>query len=133
MVQRKDGRGRPSLHYGSEGRAGAPVSPRCGDWGRRSGIVQAGSDAVHGGSDGVIESGIERRIGSACAFAAQQIDLNQAERIDIGVAQTNGSEEDRIRFEQFLLAGDSKNETAGALEFLAQHFEDAVAEGRAGY
>src|ERR1700675_1328924 len=63
------------------------------------GIVQAGGDAVHGGSDGVIESGIERRIGSACALAAQQIDLNQAERIDIRVAQTHGSQDDGILFQ----------------------------------
>src|SRR4029077_6330045 len=63
--------------WGREGRA------LRGEGARLSGIVQAGSDAVHGGADSIIESGIERRIGRARTLAAQQIDLNQAERIDI--------------------------------------------------
>ena len=47
----------------------------------------------------------------AGAFAAQQIDLNQAQRIDIRVAQAHGSEEYGIRFQQFLLAGDGEDES----------------------
>src|ERR1700681_347144 len=82
-----------------EGRARRPVSPLRGEGARLSGIVQTGSDAVHGGADRIIESGIERRIGRACTLAAQQIDLNQAERIDIRVAQAHGSQDDGILFQ----------------------------------
>ena len=79
------------------------VSLHCIDRASLSGIVQAGGDAVHSGADGVVERRIGRRIQRhirlARAFAAQQIDLNQAERIDVRVTQTHGSEEDGIRFE----------------------------------
>src|SRR6202022_636546 len=85
------------------GRARAPVSPFQADGARLSRVVQAGGDAVHGGADGVVESwdqrGIEGRYRSAGALAAQQVDLNQAQWIDIRVAQTHGSEEDRIFFQ----------------------------------
>src|SRR5260370_39436050 len=85
-----------------EGRARTPVSPIRIARARLSRVVEAGGYAVHGGSDGVVESrdqrGIEGRFGSAGALTAQQVHLNQAERIDIRVAQTHGTEEDRIRF-----------------------------------
>ena len=58
-------------------------------------IVQARSDAIHGGADGVVK----RWVGRAGAFAAEQVDLDQAERINIRVAQADRSEEDRILFQ----------------------------------
>ncbi len=67
------------------------VSLHCIDRASLSGIVQAGGDAVHSGADGVVERRIGRRIHGVLALAAQQIDLNQAERIDIRVAQAHGS------------------------------------------
>src|SRR5580700_6457627 len=82
-----------------EERPRGPVCPLRGEGVRLSGIVQAGSDAVHGGADSIIESGIERRIARACTLTAQQIDLNQAERIDIWVAQAHGSKDYGILFQ----------------------------------
>jgi len=57
-----------------------------------SGVVEAGGYAVHGGADGVVK----RWVRNSSALAAQQVDLNQAERIDVGIAQAHGSEQDGI-------------------------------------
>src|SRR5258705_181182 len=50
-------------------------------------VVQARGDAVHGGADGVVQ----RWIGDARPFAAEQVDLNQAERINVRVAKAHGA------------------------------------------
>jgi hypothetical protein len=55
-------------------------------------VVQAGGDAVHGGADGVVERGV----GCAGPLAAQQVDLDQAERVDVWVAQAYGPGEDGV-------------------------------------
>src|ERR1700758_2100564 len=86
-----------------EGRARTPVSPFWKTPARLSRVVEAGGYAVHGGADGVVkgwdQGAIEGRSGGARALTAQQVDLNQAERIDVRVAQTHGSEENGICFE----------------------------------
>ena len=68
--------------------------------------MQAGGDTVHCGTQGIVEGWIGRSI-CAGAFAAQQIDLDQAQRIDIGVAQANGAGEDGIFLQKIALRGDS--------------------------
>ena len=99
---------------------------------RLSRVVQTGGDAVHGGADSVVESRMDNGICSG-TFAAQQVDLDQAERIDIGVAEADGAGEDGVFLQEIVLAGDRQNDTGGALEFLAEHFEDSVTKGGVGY
>src|SRR5271168_3857712 len=111
------GRGRRSLH--SRGR-----------WLAR--VVQAGGYAIHGRSDSVVQSGVDGRICDG-ALAAQQIDLDETERIDVVVAHVYGTQDYRILFQQFFLASDGEDGLAGAFEFLLQHGEDAIAEGSVGY
>src|ERR1700679_2185662 len=87
-------------------------------------VAQARSDAADGSGDGSVDFvGI-----FAGSLAAQQVDLDEAHGVDVGIAQDDGAGQDRVRFEQVALICDGEDGVARALEFLFEHGEDALAQ-----
>src|SRR5579883_251875 len=81
---------------------------------RLPGVVQSGGDAIHSSADGVVE-GIPFFAG---AFAAQQVNLDEAHGIHVRIAQANGAIQQRVTFEKVALPGYLKNCPPRALELL---------------
>ena len=52
----------------------------------------------------------------ASAFAAEELDLDEREGVDVGVAEADGLREDGVGLEELALAGDEEEHAAGEVE-----------------
>src|ERR1700691_2556744 len=75
-------------------------------------IAQAGGNPV----DGCGKSTVDGVRIVTCTFALQQVDLDQANRIHVGIAQANRSGEYLVVLQQFGLSGNRQNASPGAME-----------------
>jgi hypothetical protein len=91
-------------------------------------VAQSGGDAV----DRQVNSGNDVVVGVAGPITFQELDLHVVERIEIGEAVTDRARQERIAFEQGLLAHDRQKCVDHALPFRAQPGKDAVAQLRVG-
>ena len=76
--------------------------------------------------------GAELEVGGAGvggSFAAEKLDLEERQGVDVRVAQADGMLEDGVGFEQGLLLGDGEDHAAGEVELVFEEGEDAGAEG----
>ena len=87
---------------------------------RLAGIAQPRRDAVDGGGQDVVQL----LALFPAPFAAQQLDLDQAQGVHVGVAQPEGAGQGRIVLQQARLAGDRQQHPPGALVLLDHHAED---------
>ena len=70
-----------------------------------AGVAQAGGDAVDGGGDGAVEFGRGLvALGDEGSLAAEEFDLDEGHRVDVGIAQADGVFEDVVLFKQRGLA-----------------------------
>src|SRR5690606_9013103 len=77
------------------------------------GVLDARGDPVHGGEQGVQQLAVGRAFP---APAGQQVDLQQADGVDVRVAQADRLAQSRVAREQLLFILDREDGLAGALE-----------------
>src|SRR5580704_8052481 len=93
-----------------------------------SGVAQTGRNAVNGAGDGAVDG-----VGVfAGALAAEQVDLDEAHGVDVGIAQPDGAGEDLVFLEQLALAGDGENGGEGSLELCLELRKNAIAKAGIG-
>jgi phosphatidylserine/phosphatidylglycerophosphate/cardiolipin synthase-like enzyme len=87
-------------------------------------VAQSRGDAV----DGQVDAALHALVGLAGAVAAQQLDLDVVQRIEVGEAVADRALQQRIEVEQFLLAGDRQQRGDRGLPFGLDAREDGLAQ-----
>src|SRR5712692_2626060 len=87
-------------------------------------VSQAGRNAV----DGEVDRAQQARVAAAGAVAAQQLDLQVVERVEVGKAVADRARQGRVVGEQLGMPGDRREPAARALPLLRDAAEDFAAQ-----
>src|ERR1044072_1858301 len=102
-----------------------PLAGFEGRHGERSpGVAEAGGDAIDGCGEGVVQVVVVL----TTALASQQLNLNQTQRIDIRIAQTNRTRKHGVFLEQCCLSSQTQDHLFCALKLLEEHAEHLLSQ-----